>query len=81
MSQTSIWSPINQQDFWLPCVFHTGKELRLGALSSVHGSNQSIRFQTLHHSKDHRAVQVCQEQDCRPTQGWNGLQDHHQAAW
>ncbi len=24
---------------------------------------------------------VCQGQDCRPTQGWNGLQDHRQAAW
>ncbi len=33
MSQISIWSPTNQQDFWLPCVFYTGKELRLGALS------------------------------------------------
>ncbi len=33
MSQISIWSPINQQDFWLPGVFYTGKELRLGALS------------------------------------------------
>ncbi len=43
MSQISIWSPINHQDFWLPGVFYTGKELpgvlytgkelRLGALS------------------------------------------------
>ncbi len=33
MSQISIWSPINQQDFWLQDVFYTGKELRLGALS------------------------------------------------
>ncbi len=33
MSQISIWSPINQQDFWLPGVFYTGNELRLGALS------------------------------------------------
>ncbi len=33
MSEISIWSPINQQDFWLPGVFYTGKELRLGALS------------------------------------------------
>ncbi len=33
MSQISIWSPINQQYFWLPGVFYTGKELRLGALS------------------------------------------------
>ncbi len=30
MSEISIWSPINQQDFWLPGVFYTGKELRLG---------------------------------------------------
>ncbi len=29
MSQISIWSPINQQHFWLPSVFYTGKELRL----------------------------------------------------
>ncbi len=28
-----IWSPMNQQDFWLQGVFYTGKELRLGALS------------------------------------------------
>ncbi len=33
MSERSIWSPISQQDFWLPGVFYTGKELRLGALS------------------------------------------------
>ncbi len=33
MSEISIWSLINQQDFWLPCVYYTGKELRLGALS------------------------------------------------
>ncbi len=33
MSQIGIWSPINQQDFWLPDVFYTGKALRLGALS------------------------------------------------
>ncbi len=33
MSQISIWSPINQQDFWLPDVFYSGNELRLGALS------------------------------------------------
>ncbi len=33
MGEIIIWSPINQQDFWLPCVFYTGKELRLGALS------------------------------------------------
>ncbi len=30
MSEISIF---NQQDFWLPAVFYTGKELRLGALS------------------------------------------------
>ncbi len=47
----------------------------------VHRSNQSIRFQTLHHGQDQRAVQGCQGQDCRPTQGWKGLQDHRQAAW
>ncbi len=33
MSQISIWSPINHQDFWLPGVFYTGEDLRLGALS------------------------------------------------
>ncbi len=44
-------------------------------------STEAIRFQTLHHGQDKRAVQGCQGQDCRPTQGWNGLQDHRQAAW
>ncbi len=48
---------------------------------STEAINQSIRFQTLHHGQDQRAVQGCQGQDCRPTQGWNGLQDHRQAAW
>ncbi len=33
MNEISIWYPINQQDFWLPGVFYTGKELRLRALS------------------------------------------------
>ncbi len=33
MSQISIWSSINQQDFLLSGVFYTGKELRLGAHS------------------------------------------------
>ncbi len=33
MSEISIWSPIDQQDFWFPGVFYTDKELRLGALS------------------------------------------------
>ncbi len=47
----------------------------------VQRSNQLIRFQTLHHGQDQRAVQGCQGQDCRPTQGWIGLQYHHQAAW
>ncbi len=32
-NEISIWSFINQQDLWLPDVFYTGKELRLGALS------------------------------------------------
>ncbi len=32
MSEISIWSPVNQKDFWLPGVFYTCKELRLGAL-------------------------------------------------
>ncbi len=40
-----------------------------------------MRVQTLLHGQDQKAVQGCQGQDCRPTQGWNGLQDHHQAAW
>ncbi len=33
MSQIRIWSSINQQDFCLPGIFYTGKELRLGAQS------------------------------------------------
>ncbi len=33
MSQTSIWSPIKQQDIWLPGVCYAGEDLRLGALS------------------------------------------------
>ncbi len=33
MSEISNWSPVNQQDFRLPCVFYTGKELILGEFS------------------------------------------------
>ncbi len=82
MSQISIWSPINQQDFWLPSKVSL-MQVRSWDLerSLFYPQKQSIRFQTLHHSKDQRAVQVCQGHDCRPTQGWNGLQDHRQAAW
>ncbi|XP_072568325.1 E3 ubiquitin-protein ligase TRIM65-like isoform X2 [Paramormyrops kingsleyae] len=69
-------------------VFYTGNELTLGAFStrylyirhlSIEAINLS-RFQTLHHSQDQRAFQGCQGQDCGPTQGWIGLQDHRQAA-
>ncbi len=83
MSQISIWSPINQQDVWLPGVFYTSKELRLGVtcIKNTCPQKKSIRFQTLNHGQEQRAVQGCQGQDCRPTQGWNGLQDHRQAAW
>ncbi len=85
MSQISIWSPINQQDFWLPEIRSTllkgVSACYLYKKTPVHRSNQSIRFQTLHRGQEQRAVQGCQGQDCRPTQGWNGLQDHRQAAW
>ncbi len=43
MSQTSILSPINQQDFWLPGVFYTGKELRLLHLYIKHLSTEAIK--------------------------------------
>ncbi len=42
MSEISIWSPINQQDFWLPGVFYTGKELRLGAPLKGSAPNLSL---------------------------------------
>ncbi len=47
----------------------------------VHKSNQSdyklsTMTKTKELSKDGR-----DKQECRPTQGWNGPQDHHQAAW
>ncbi len=35
ISEISIWSPINQQDFWFPCVFYTDNELRLGTLKGI----------------------------------------------
>ncbi len=44
MSQTSILSPINQQDFWLISgVFYTGKELRLLHLYIKHLSTEAIK--------------------------------------
>ncbi len=43
MSQISIWSPINQQDFWLPGVFYTGKELSTACyLYKRHLSTEAI---------------------------------------
>ncbi len=47
----------------------------------VHRSNQSIRFQTPPPWPRPKSCPRMSGQDCRPTQGWNGLQDHHQAAW
>ena len=35
----------------------------------------------LHHVQEQRAAKGRQGQDYRPAQGWNGLQDHRQAAW
>ncbi len=58
MSEISILSPINHQDFCFP------KKQGEGLFG-----------------QDQRAVQGCQGHDCRPTQDWNGLQDHRQAAW
>ncbi len=57
MSQISIWSPINQQDFWLPGVFYRGKELRLGAdtlLKGVTGCylyKRHLSTEAINHSK------------------------------
>ncbi len=51
MSDISIWSAINQQDFWLPGVFYTGKELRLRALS--YGSfplSGTVRYSTVRYA-------------------------------
>ncbi len=85
-NKISIWSPINQQDFCLSGVFYTGKELKGSApnlsllpLKDICPQKKSIRFQTLHHDQDQRAVQGYQGQDCRRTQGWNVY--HRQAAW
>ncbi len=78
MSEICIWSAINQQDFWLPgvCLLQlTSWDWALYCIKTlVPRGDQSIRFWTLHHGQDQRAVQGCQGQDCRPTQGWNGLQ-------
>ncbi len=58
--------------------FFTVNELRLSLLpvwkTLVPRGDQSIRFWTLHHGQDQRAVQGRQGQDCRPTQGLNDLQ-------
>jgi len=45
--------------------------------------NLYLPFQPLHHHDEQyqRAVKGNHTPDCRPTQGWNGLQDHQQEAW
>ncbi len=53
MSEISIWSPINQQDFCLPGVFYTGKELRLISVCYLykrHRSTEAINQSDSKHS-------------------------------
>ncbi len=76
MSEISIWSPINQQDFWACLLYRQGAEISVCYLykrQPVHRSNQSIRFQTLHHGQDQRAVQGCQGQDQDLHKAWSSL--------
>ncbi len=93
MSEISIWSPINQQDFWLPGVFYKGKVLRFKGIAPnpsslpvsktpVHTQKQSIN--QIPNSPPWPRPKSCprmSRKDCRPIQGWNGLQDHRQATW
>jgi len=80
----SIWSPINQQDFWLSqtCNFFF-KELFSSPLSvwkpPVHSLKQSRS--KLNHGQDQRAVQGHQEENCRPAPGWEEWIYNMQAAW
>ncbi len=92
----SIWSHTNQQEFWLPQIGYVHmwntdqschfKKILLISARCVYKILLSIEsylpFQPLHyHGQNQRAVKGHQGQDCRSTQGWNGLQDHRQAAW
>ena len=43
--------------------------------------NLFLPFEHHSHGQDQKAVKGHQGQDCRPAQGWNGLQDHQQEAW
>jgi len=44
--------------------------------------NLYLPFQPLHyHGQDQRAVKGRQGPDCRPAEGWNGLQDRQLEAW
>ncbi len=53
LSEISIWSPINQQDFWLPGVFYTGKELKGSApnLSLLPLKDTCPQKKSINHSK------------------------------
>src|SRR4029434_2647643 len=43
--------------------------------------NHTSHLQPHHHGQDQRVDQGRQRYNCRPAQGWNGLQNHRQAAW
>ncbi len=75
MSEIRIWIPIIQQNIWLPSVFYTCIKDPCPQKQSINQSDSklSTMVKTKELSKDVR--------DCRPTQGWNGLQDHRQEAW
>jgi len=87
----SIWSPTNQQDFWLSqtCNFFF-KELFcpplgscLNLLSVWKPPVQSLKqsHSKLNHGQDQRAVQGQQEENCRPAPGWEEWIYNMQAAW
>jgi len=90
-----IWSPTNQQDFWLSQTCNFFKKLFCPPLvtciigtclnqlsvqnTPVHSLIQS--HSKLNHGHDQRAVEGQQEENCSPAPGWEDWIYNRQAAW
>ncbi len=74
MCEISIWSSYQSARFLAPMCFVCKRHLSTEAI------NQSdSKLSTM--AKNKELFKDVQGYNCRPTQSWNGLQDHRQADW
>lgn len=57
------------------------RETSVWALNLLYVPHEDTNHSVHHHGQDQRALREYQENDWRPAQGWDGLQDHQATIW